>query len=266
MIQHRLTGTSHVFSSRSLLRLILVIAQVCSTFGLTAALTLQPTSMAFAAGTGVSTLVSKIPSKTIVLSGETFRYKIKFTCSGNTAADTCDNVVITDTFASQFSNAPSDVVLDGPATVLASSSFDPASRVVTWTLKSSVEPGTAAELGVSLKFPNGPTPNNTTVTNTVNGRNSAGPLVSVSAAPVTAQAADHMTFIKSIGIPTSTLPLDAPVPFNLLICPTGELGSLNAQNVSFTEYLPTGSTYVTGTASPTPTAITSNTQIGRAHV
>ena len=259
MIQHRLTGTSHVFSSRSLLRLILVIAQVCSTFGLTAALTLQPTSMAFAAGTGVSTLVSKIPSKTIVLSGETFRYKIKFTCSGNTAADTCDNVVITDTFASQFSNAPSDVVLDGPATVLASSSFDPASRVVTWTLKSSVEPGTAAELGVSLKFPNGPTPNSTTVTNTVNGRNSAGPLVSVSAAPVTAQAADHMTFIKSIGIPTSTLPLDAPVPFNLLICPTGELGSLNAQNVSFTEYLPTGSTYVTGTASPTPTAITSNT-------
>ncbi len=215
--------------------------------------------MAFAAGTGVSTLVSKSPSKTTVLSGETFRYKIKFTCSGNTAAETCDNVVITDTIASQFSNAPSDVVLDGPATVLASSSFDPASRVVTWTLKSSVEPGTAAELGVSLKFPNGPTPNSTTVTNTANGRNSAGPLVSVSAAPVTAQAADHMTFIKSIGIPTSTLPLDAPVPFNLLICPTGELGSLNAQNVSFTEYLPTGSTYVTGTASPTPTAITSNT-------
>jgi len=259
--QHRIQKA--IFSvTQSFILLVSVIAGIVQPTLPQALSVVQPLigapQAALAAG-GSAVLVSKIPSTTTMLSGETFRYKIKFTCSGNTAAETCDNVVITDTIAAQFSNAPGDVVLDGPDSVLASTSMDLTTRVVTWTLKSVVEPGTAAELGLSLKFPNGSTPNGTTVTNTVRGSTSAGPLLAVSSVPVSAQAADHMSFIKSIGIPTSTLPLDAPVPFNLLLCPTGQLGSLNAQNTSFTEYLPSGATYVAGSANPTPTTVTSST-------
>ena len=215
--------------------------------------------MAFADGTGTAVLNSKTPSTTSVNTGETFSYKVKFTCSGLTSADTCLNMVITDTIAPEFSNAPGDVVLDGPPNVLNSTAIDLVNRVVTWTLNSPIEPGTAAELGLSLKYKNGPVPNGTQVINVARGRTSNGPIASVSAAPVTAVAQDRMTFIKSIGIPTSTLPLDEPVPFSLLLCPNNVTGSLDAQNVSFTEYLPVGSVYVPGSAKPTPTTVTGTT-------
>ena len=256
------------------LRLTLACAQVVSVLTGVFAGVVQPAALtpltgapreaAAAAGDGDFVIDSKIPSVTSVPSGQEFSYKLNFTCSATLAADTCDNVVVTDTLDSNLANTVGSVFAEGPPTLLhptIAPQVDLVNRLVTWTLKTPIEGGSTGELTLRVRAPNGTTPNGAVITNTAAGATSQGPITArIASAPVIVTASDKMNAIKSIGIPTTTLPVDDAVPFSIRLCPTDSgPGALNATNVTFVESIPPGATYVTGSAKPAPTSVTSST-------
>ncbi len=272
-LSHLQRPASHSLRNKAL-RIVLASAQFAAVLGGAVVSVFQPVALApvtgaphvaeAAAGDGDFVLDSKIPSVTTTPSGQEFTYKINFTCSATLAADTCVNVVVTDTLDSNLANTIGSVFADGPGALLhptIAPQVDLVNRLVTWTLKSSIEGGSTGELTLRVRAPNGTTPNGTVITNTAAGTTSRGPITArFASAPVIITASDKMNAIKSIGIPTSTLPLDDPVPFRIRLCPTDSgPGGLNATNVSYVESLPAGATYVPGSGKPAPTSVTSST-------
>ena len=119
-------------------------------------------------------LQKRVVGSTTVEAGAAFQYRLLYNCVSTT--QNCENVVITDVLPPELSGASSQVTLSSNAQT-ASAVYNQGTRTATWTLVSPLAAGSSGELLITVRFPNGSTPNGTTTVNesTITGSNATAP-------------------------------------------------------------------------------------------
>jgi uncharacterized repeat protein (TIGR01451 family) len=173
----------------------------------------------------------KTVSTTSVNTGETFTYTLQYRCASTT--ENCTGVMITDPLPASVEY----VSLSGSVHTT-NEQYDFVNHTVTFTLDDPLAAGTVGQVVVSVRFPNGSTPNGTVANNiaTISGTNAAS--VS-SSATTTAIAIDRHSISKSYhgGVPDET------IVYNVKVSNSADNGTLNLTNLVVTDFLPPNAIY-----------------------
>jgi len=177
-----------------------------------------------------------------VLTGNGFRYRINYRC--NSVVTDCTGAVLT------WSMPPELVFVSALGTTDIQSIATPgvgSNGPVTFTFDDPVPAGNTGDLDITVRFPNGSTPDGTVTTGTADNAVATGtnfPDAMASAPVVTAVAGNETTISKSILGGQAFL--DQNVTYRVRIDPDGssEPGSLNLTGVVVTDSLPVGATFV----------------------
>ncbi len=185
-------------------------------------------------------LQKRVVGATTVESGAPFQYRLLYNCVSTT--QDCQNVVITDVLPAELSGASGDVTLSSNAQT-ASAVYNPGTRTATWTLVSPLAAGSSGELLITVRFPNGSTPNGTTTVNssTITGSNATAP-VTATAPTVTATATVEATLSKT---KLSGVLTGENIVYRVrTVVSNGSTGALDLNNVVLTDALQAGATFV----------------------
>ncbi|HWQ14892.1 MAG TPA: hypothetical protein VNL77_18985, partial [Roseiflexaceae bacterium] len=169
--------------------------------------------------------------------GQPFRYRLTYECSGSLITDQC--------FTMQITTDPLPPALEGLQVVgnsdVIATSYNPATRRATWTFRSPLPPGTTGQLEFEVRFVPGTTPDGTT--STITTRITADGVPPVTATPSTdavADARDETTVDKVLeagGAAGDT------ATYRITVC-AGDTGALDFRTVTIIDTLPAGATYV----------------------
>ncbi len=200
--------------------------------------TLQPVYAASA-----SLNLSLSTSFPIVKSGEWAIINLGYSCSSvlNTP---CEDAVVTTVLPPELSGAASDVQALGAGTT---TTYNQATRTVTWTFDAPINAGDAGRLELRVKFPAGTTADGTVATLRAEMRSSTAAPKPSNQLPITALAEAEVTADKSFisgGTP------DVDTTYQVQVCIPGEgSGALNLTNVLITDTLPLSATFVSASGS-----------------
>jgi uncharacterized repeat protein (TIGR01451 family) len=179
--------------------------------------------------------------------GQPFRYRLTYECSGSLITDQCFNMEIT---TDPLPAALEGLRVIGNSDVIATS-YDPVTRRATWTFRSPLPPGTTGQLEFEVRFVPGTTPDGTTAT--ITSRITADGVPPVSATPSTdavADARDETTVEKVLDGGGAA---GDNTTYRINVC-AGNTGALDFRNVTITDTLPPGATYVS--SNPPATSVT----------
>ena len=179
-------------------------------------------------------VVDKTVNSPTVLSGVLFDYNINYTCASTTTD--CLGTFITDVL-------PQPLIYEGVSglTHIQNSSYDPATRTVTFEFIDPLPAGSTGTLGIQVRFPNGATPDNTTVSNTAtmtaNNATTATSSVNITA------LAPNLPYVTKFLAEGNVGPLDCPTEYRIRVCLPAGGGVLNLSNYDLTDILPAGTTF-----------------------
>jgi uncharacterized surface anchored protein len=218
---------------RRLLAYLLLLA-----LALTTLLPATPTS-----ASGALLQISKSGPSAPVPSGDWLVYTLNYRCASITAD--CQNVVVSDVLPPELASGAADVELNQPSFVQARS-YDPATRTATWTFVPTLPAGTSGTLTLRVRFPAGSTLDGTTATNRARMSASNAPTVLSNPSTVTARAVDR-SFVEKTLLAGGVV--DGETTYRLQVCqPAGSnRGGLNLTNVTLSDRLPPGTSFVTAT-------------------
>lgn len=179
--------------------------------------------------------ITKTCDKLTAASGETFTYTLQYNCFSNTG--NCSNMIVKD-------QLPTGVEFVSAFGSIHTTSAIENSGLVTFTFQSVVNAGSTGELLVTVRFPNGSTPNGTEAVNTatIEDDNNA-PITSDPAVTTTSTAACDWTVTKSIqggGTPV----IGENTTYVIEVCEGGGDGSLNLNSATLVDNLPAGVNFV----------------------
>ena len=216
------------------------------------------TGLALAGATAASAVAVNVSiqatSPTTQPSGSTFTYQINLACAG-TNAPTCNDAVVTiplDSAAGMEGWSPQ--VTGGPNGFITGQSVDPVTKVLTVTLANSIPAGSSQSIILSLTPPNLVTPGGTTwsVLPTVASTDpdmigTTAPVAATgtatAAVPLTVSKTSDGTFYEAGETITYTLRATCPASM--------PVGSVYAADMTVTDALPAGLTFVSSTPAPT---------------
>jgi fimbrial isopeptide formation D2 family protein len=221
----------------------LFVAMMLMTFGIVLAPHANPV---YADGLNIS----KSSSDDVVEAGQEFDYRILISCSSTTGD--CADAVVTDVLPPELSGAATDVFI--PPLVGVTSTYDQATRTVTWTFEDDLgggdiglTTGSTVELLVTVKFPAGSTPDGTVATNTATFAADTDDddiieTVDSNPQPVEATASFAFNSIKSVRGGVANIGI--PVTYDIELCsdPTGGLDM--EAGATLRDTLPAGAQFI----------------------
>lgn len=178
--------------------------------------------------------ITKTCDKLTAASGETFTYTLQYACSSTTGQ--CDNMIVTDQLPPEveFVSAFGSIHVD---------SYTENNGLVTFIFDSVVNAGSTGELLITVRFPNGSTPDGTQVVNTATIDDDNVTPITSNPVTTTSTASCDWTVTKSIqggGTPI----IGENVTYVIEVCEGGGNGSLNLASSTLVDDLPTGATFV----------------------
>ncbi len=180
--------------------------------------------------------VSKSVDNSTVLSGETITFTIQYACPD--IENDCNDVTIVDVLPAEleFLSAIGSAHTTG---------YTQSGNTITFNFGSTLLAGATGEVLITARFPNGTTPNNTTISNTATIDGSNASSVTTPPVSVTANAIDRFTTTKqhSGGV------LDEYTVYAIRVCNDrnsggSDNGTLNPTNITIVDNLPAGATFV----------------------
>ncbi|MEZ4888702.1 MAG: SdrD B-like domain-containing protein [Chitinophagales bacterium] len=178
--------------------------------------------------------ITKTCDKLTAASGETFTYTLQYSCSSITGQ--CDNMVVTD-------QLPPEVEFVSAFGSIHTTAVNENNGLVTFTFQSVVNAGSTGELLITVRFPNGTTPDGTQAVNTATiDDDNVAPITSD---PVTTTSTANCDWTVSKIIQGGGTPvIGENVTYVIEVCQEGGNGSLNLSSSSLIDNLPTGATFV----------------------
>ena len=173
----------------------------------------------------------------IVDTGAGFRFRINYRCASTTTD--CQGVEVS------YSLPPELVFVSAQGTGDVASIANPgvgSNGTVTFTFNAVVPAGNTGDLDVTVRFPNGSTPDGATATSTATATGTNVPNETTPPIDVTARASFMPEFSKTI--PAGQAFLDQDTTYRLRIRPSGNAGSLNISGVVVVDTLPAGVVFV----------------------
>ena len=183
--------------------------------------------------------INKSVDKTTVLSGETFIYTIQYACPSIT--DDCTGVTVVDALPSEveFVSALGSLHTTG-------NSYDTNTNTVTFDFIEPLPAGSTGELQITVRFPNGSTPNNTLATNTADINATNAPSMTSNPVETTATATAKPEFEKKI--PITPAQTGGAMLYEFQICNdatgSGSNGTLTFTDIVMVDNLPVGTTFL----------------------
>lgn len=216
-----------------------------------AGLSVTAVTAAFAVAVGVSI---QSTSPTTQASGATFTYQVNLACAG-TNAPTCNDATITIPLDDTTDISGWDLdVMGGPAGFIQSWSVDPVTKQLVIVLQSSIPAGSSQSIVLEVTPPNLTTPNGTSwsllpsvsspdpdMTDTTAPTPATG--TATATVPLTVAKMSDRTFYAAGETITYTLRATCPASM--------PVGSVYASNMTITDALPEGLTFVSSTPTPT---------------
>ncbi|MBL7976919.1 MAG: DUF11 domain-containing protein [Bacteroidetes Order II. Incertae sedis bacterium] len=184
--------------------------------------------------------IAKRANVSSVPSGQTFYYTVQYACSSPTTP--CNDVVVRDSLAAGLT------YLGNVGSVhTTSSSYNSTSRIVTFNF-GTLASGSTGELQITVKFPEGTTPNGTVVKNRAAIFATNAATVTSNTVSVTATAVSKWEVDKQI---TTSSFIDFDVSYKVALCSpnAGNLGGLNLQNARLVDTLPLNAVFVSASNS-----------------
>ena len=126
---------------------------------------------------------------TTVKAGTSFTYIINWANPSTT--EDAHGVVLEDDLPSQLSWAASDVAYSTSATYVTSATYNATTGKMIWTFADPLSAGTSGQFTLTVKFPNGTTPNGTVAANTATLSQTGGATATSATVSITAIAHDE---------------------------------------------------------------------------
>ncbi|WP_298821158.1 SdrD B-like domain-containing protein, partial [uncultured Chloroflexus sp.] len=174
----------------------------------------------------------------VVNSGDWSVINVDYSCS-SVVNTPCENATVTMVIPPELAGGAGDVQSLGAGTM---STYNPATRAVTWTFNAPLSAGSTGRLELRVRFPAGTTPDGTTATLRAEMRSTTAPPRLSNLLTITARAEPRAvaekTFVSG-GAP------DVPTTYQLQVCiPDNGSGALNLTNVQIVDTLPAGVVFV----------------------
>lgn len=160
-------------------------------------------------------------SQTTVLSGEKFTLSLRYRCASTT--EHCFNVKVTNELPDGVADGFSDVAPTSSPHV-ESMHYDDTARIVTWDFFPQLDAGSTGEIALTLFFPNGTTPDGTSLTNRAQIEADNANTVISNEVTVTAQAISEVILDKVQG---SGNRINQDVNYRIKLCNEDGMGRLN---------------------------------------
>jgi uncharacterized repeat protein (TIGR01451 family) len=190
-------------------------------------------------------LVKSVSTSSPVLTGQTFTYNLQYRCASTTT--NCTGVMVTDPLPVGI-----DYVGATGSVHVTNISYNSGARTVTFTFVDPLAAGSTGTLGVQVRFPNGTTPDGTTVNNqaTITATNAA--TVNSNIVPMEADAIDRIRLRKYVngylGSSLATAAIGEPVDYAIDVCNPNSSGAVNgsltATNAIISDPLPPEAEFV----------------------
>lgn len=164
-----------------------------------------------------------------IVAGETFTYRLLYRCAGIT--ENCENVQVIDVLPPEVEFVSANGSIHAP-------DVSELNGVVTFDFIPTLLAGSTGELTITVRFPNGYTPDGEAATNTADIDGTNTDLVTSNPVTTTASAAPDWYLTKSLS--SGAVTLGDTATYSLTLCDNSGNGKLHLTNVSFIDTLPAG--------------------------